>query len=162
MLTPNDACYHASMLPCIPKGLVSEHATSASCQRTATRFDGMNPIAVGKAKLVGTSATAVATLVIVLSGISSVAGARNDDDKAERKARELATIRSAVEQGLLVPLPRILELAQTEVPGDVVKTELEAKYDKLIYEIKILTKTGRVREVKLNASTGEVLSIEDD
>jgi uncharacterized membrane protein YkoI len=108
------------------------------------------------------STAAIAALIVLLSGISSVASARDDEDKAARKARELAAIRTAVEQGVLVPLPRILELAQASVPGDVVKTELEAKNDRLIYEIKILTKSGRVREVKLNASTGEVLSIEDD
>jgi uncharacterized membrane protein YkoI len=32
----------------------------------------------------------------------------------------------------------------------------------LVYEIKILTSTGRVREVKIDARTGAVLKIEDD
>lgn len=122
----------------------------------------MTPFTIGRAKSLGMSTATIAALVVLLSGISSMAIARDDEDKAARKARELATIRTAVEQGVLVPLPRILELAQTKVPGDVVKTELEVKNDKLIYEVEILTATGRIREVKLNASTGEVLSIEDD
>ena len=34
--------------------------------------------------------------------------------------------------------------------------------EKLVYEIKILTSNGRIREVEFDAGTGAVLSIEDD
>ena len=39
---------------------------------------------------------------------------------------------------------------------------LERENDRLIYEIKVLTATGRVREVEVDARTGAVLKIEDD
>ena len=45
---------------------------------------------------------------------------------------------------------------------DVIEVELERKNAALIYEIKVLTQTGRVREVKIDARTGSVLKIEDD
>jgi uncharacterized membrane protein YkoI len=32
----------------------------------------------------------------------------------------------------------------------------------LIYEIKVLAQSGRVREIKIDARTGTVLTIEDD
>lgn len=80
----------------------------------------------------------------------------------QEKARELAAIRAAVRRGELLPLPRIMELAQARVPGDVVKTELESKHGRLIYEVKILTRNGRVQEVKLDARTGRILRVEDD
>ena len=53
-------------------------------------------------------------------------------------------------------------IALAKVPGDVVKTELETKNGRLVYEIKILSSTGRVREVKLDARSGSIFSIEDD
>ena len=49
------------------------------------------------------------------------------------------------------------------MPGDVIEVELESdRKQALVYEIKILTRTGRVREVRIDARTGAVLSTEDD
>lgn len=99
----------------------------------------------------------------VLGGLLALglAGGAHAGDPDE-KARELAVIREAVARGELLGLPRILELAQAAVPGDVVKTELESEHGRLVYEVKILTGTGRVREIELDARTGVVLGIEDD
>ncbi len=128
----------------------------------------MNQTAPKKAKLIWISVAAIAAVIAIVAlviwrtDISSMALASGDGDKASRKERERTTIRTAVEQGQLVPLPRILELAQNAVTGDVVKTELEMEDEKLVYEIKILTPNGRIREVEFDAGTGAVLSIEDD
>lgn len=86
-------------------------------------------------------------------------GHADDDDK---KQREHDAIREALQRGEALPLVRILGIAQQAVPGDVIEVELERKRDGLVYEIKILTQTGRVREVKVDARTGTVLKIEDD
>ena len=106
----------------------------------------------------------VTVLATVLGALALVAHANGDDHdrRSEREAREIAAIRAAVDRGELLPLPRILALAQAQVAGDVVKTELETHKGRLIYEVKILTATGRVREVTLDARTGDTLSIEDD
>lgn len=74
----------------------------------------------------------------------------------------MSALRNAVARKEIQPLPRIMAIAQSKVPGDVVKTELAAKGERLIYEIKILTSAGRVREIKLDARTGAIFSIEDD
>lgn len=84
--------------------------------------------------------------------------ADDDDDKQ----REHDAIREALQRGETLPLVRILAIAQQAVPGDVLEVELERKHTALIYEIKVLTETGRVREVKIDARTGSVLKIEDD
>lgn len=99
-------------------------------------------------------------LLGLLTAMSMATGAQADDP--QEKAREIAAIRAAVQRGELLPLPRIMALAQARVPGDVVKTELEVKHGRLIYEVKILTKAGIVREVKLDARKGTILKIEDD
>jgi len=94
-------------------------------------------------------------LVIALGMTSS----RADDDKEQR---EHDAIREALQRGEALPLVRILALAQQAVPGDVIEVELERKHEALVYEIKVLTQTGRVREIKLDARTGNILKIEDD
>lgn len=87
---------------------------------------------------------------------------RDDPSKAERKRAEQDAIRKAVQRGELLPLPRVLAIAQAKVRGEVVKVELEHESWGIKYEVKILTPSGRVREVEINARTGAVLKIEDD
>lgn len=75
---------------------------------------------------------------------------------------DTAKIRLAVARGAVLPLPRILDIAQHRVPGEVLKVELEELTDRLGYEVKVLTADGRVQEVKLDARTGAILKVEND
>jgi uncharacterized membrane protein YkoI len=100
--------------------------------------------------------TALICAVTALTFTSSLAGA-GDKKKSEHDA-----IREALQRGETLPLARILVIAQEAVAGDVIEVELERENDRLIYEIKVLTATGRVREVEVDARTGAVLKIEDD
>ncbi|WP_116809241.1 PepSY domain-containing protein [Steroidobacter cummioxidans] len=83
-------------------------------------------------------------------------------DKQDRKREQHTLVREALQRGEVLPLVKILEIANQQVPGDVIEVELENKKEALIYEIKILTGTGRVREVKIDARTGAVVKVEDD
>jgi uncharacterized membrane protein YkoI len=94
---------------------------------------------------------------LALSGSASMAA-----EKAPRRPQEHDTVREALRRGEVLPLVKILAIANKQVPGDVIEVELEDEDRALIYEIKILTSTGRVREVKIDARTGTVLTIEDD
>jgi uncharacterized membrane protein YkoI len=78
--------------------------------------------------------------------------------------REHDTIREALRRGEVLPLEKILTIAEQHVPGEVIEIELEDKKKSgtLVYEIKVLTQTGRVREIKIDARNGTVLEIEDD
>lgn len=89
-------------------------------------------------------------------GVST--GLANKKDR--RKEHEV--VREALQRGEVLPLVKILAIASQQVPGDVIEVELEQEQIGLIYEIKILTSTGRVREVKIDARTGKVMRIEDD
>ena len=95
-----------------------------------------------------------AAVLVVASGVAG------DDDA--KHAREHDAIRAALQRGEVLPLARILAIAQQKVPGDVIEVELESERSGLIYEIKVLTQSGRVREVKIDARSGAVLSVEDD
>jgi len=82
-------------------------------------------------------------------------------DKTDNK-KEHQVVREALQRGEVLPLVKILAIASQHVPGDVIEVELEQENAGLIYEIKILTGNGRVREVKIDARTGAVVNIEDD
>jgi uncharacterized membrane protein YkoI len=101
----------------------------------------------------------VGALCATVLAVASVVA--DDDDRAEH--REHDQIRGALQRGEVLPLVKILAIAQKNVPGDVLEVELETKRGgALIYEIKVLTESGRVREIKIDARTGAVLTIEDD
>lgn len=70
--------------------------------------------------------------------------------------------REAYEHGEALPLAQILPLALRAVPGEVLEVELEREHGRLVYEIEILARTGRVRKVILDARTGAILSVEDE
>lgn len=99
-------------------------------------------------------------LVLLLStlslGLSTGLADKND------KRNEHEVVREALQRGEVLPLDKILAIATQQVPGDVIEVELEQERSALIYEIKILTGNGRVREVKIDARTGKVIEIEDD
>jgi uncharacterized membrane protein YkoI len=84
------------------------------------------------------------------------------DERKHRKPHDHTAVREALQRGEVLPLVKILAIANKEVPGDVIEVELEDEDQALVYEIKILTATGRVREVNIDARTGAVLKIEDD
>lgn len=104
-----------------------------------------------------------ATTLLLLGALgASVPQGGVADEKKHRREREHHAVREALRRGEVLPLVKILAIASKEVPGDVIEVELEQERDALVYEIKILTGTGRVREVEIDARTGTVLKIEDD
>lgn len=79
----------------------------------------------------------------------------DDDDHIE--ARRL------LQRGEILPLNHILQNVQEAAPGDVIEVELDRSSKRgWEYEVKVLTPTGRVLEVDINAHTGEIRKIEDD
>lgn len=53
-------------------------------------------------------------------------------------------------------------IAREQVSGQVVQAELERKGGRLIYEVDIISDQGPKYEVKVDASTGEVIEVELD
>lgn len=93
----------------------------------------------------------VVALLAVLPAHHALA---DKDDHIE--AREL------LQRGEIVPLARILDVVQQRVPGDVIEVELEREDGLWEYKVKVLTPTGRVRKLYLDARNGAVLKIKDD
>lgn len=83
-------------------------------------------------------------------------------DQGRGRSGDHDDARRAVELRQALPLTRILEIAQGAVPGEIIEVELDHKHDRLIYEVDILTQTGRLRQVEIDAQTGAVLEVEDE
>lgn len=99
----------------------------------------------------------LATVASILAAVGGAAAV-----SAGSEPREQDAVRDALRKGEILPLTRILAIAAEQVAGDVLKVEIEREHGVLIYEVEILTAAGRVREIKINARSGAVLSIEDD
>lgn len=98
------------------------------------------------------------TVLLLATAPMTPAAAR---DKVRDRADQEAASR-ALARGDILPIVRVLGIATARVPGDVLKVKLERKPFGFQYEIRILAKNGRVREIELDARTGNVRSIEDD
>ena len=76
------------------------------------------------------------------------------DDHVE--AREL------LKRGQIVPLAQVLEAVRKRVPGDVIEVELERDDGLWQYKVKVLTPTGQVRKLYLDARNAAITRIKDD
>jgi uncharacterized membrane protein YkoI len=66
----------------------------------------------------------------------------------------------AFKTGQVKPLSEVLAVVRAKVPGEVVKVELEREDGVWVYEIKVLTPSGRRREVEINAQTLAIIKID--
>lgn len=83
--------------------------------------------------------------------------ASDKDDKDDQRAAS-----EALARGEILPIIRVLGIATTRVPGDVLKVKLERESYGFKYEVKVLARNGRVREIEINARTGRIIKVEDD
>jgi uncharacterized membrane protein YkoI len=88
-----------------------------------------------------------------LTGPARADGHREPDQEAALQA---------LQHHQVLPLSQVLALAARRVPGDVIKVKLEREDGHIVYEIKVLARTGRIREITFDAGTGAVLKIEGD
>ena len=93
-------------------------------------------------------------LMVGLLAFCSLAVARDlDQDEALRLRQE----------GVILPLEQLLGQAMARYPGArLLEAELEEKQQKLVYEVELLTTAGVVREIKLDAATGDLHKDEED
>lgn len=99
---------------------------------------------------------------LVLSAVLGLVAIAPPALAGEQKKSDHEAARAALARGEILPLPRILTIATGRVPGDVLEVELEDEHGRFIYDLKILAKNGRVREVEIDAKTGAVMKVEDD
>ena len=79
---------------------------------------------------------------------------RADDDYKEAKRLR--------ESGEIMPLEEILKNVRNSYPGRILEVELENEKGRVIYELEILGADRIVREIYIDAKSGELLSVEED
>jgi uncharacterized membrane protein YkoI len=83
------------------------------------------------------------------------------DDAEDRRDHELA--RQALVEGRIKPLAEITALLQKQMPGEIVGVEIEReKTGAFVYEFKVLTPGGHLKEADVDATNGTILKTEDD
>lgn len=85
----------------------------------------------------------------VLLLLGSLAQAKDLDQDDARRLREAGKIR---------PLPVILHAARAARPGRVLEVELECEHKRVIYEVEMLDRRGRIWKLHIDAATAKVLS----
>jgi uncharacterized membrane protein YkoI len=98
--------------------------------------------------------TFLACLLVAAIGCggSASAGDGHDADRGQDRARR------AVQQGAMLPLREIIARAQADWGGEVVEAELEDERGVPVYEVKVLTRTGRLVKARYDARTGAPLA----
>ncbi|MGD8207036.1 MAG: PepSY domain-containing protein [Thiohalocapsa sp.] len=91
----------------------------------------------------------IAGLCVLLS-LSGADSSADDHDRARR----------ALERGEVRPIAEILASAAAEVPGDVIEVELEREHGRWVYELKVITLSGRLREILVDAATATIIEVE--
>lgn len=95
---------------------------------------------------------------LILFGAGSAFGDDDDDD-----ARDHELARQALIEGRIRPLAEITEAFNAKMAGEIMGVELEVeKQGGFVYEFKILTPEGKLKEVDVDAKSGDILKVEDD
>jgi uncharacterized membrane protein YkoI len=95
-------------------------------------------------------------------GMDSQQQGHEEDDETEQVGerpgmREHDAVRAIRQRGDILSLDRILQKARGQHGGRVLESELEEKDGRYVYEVELVDDQGRVREMKFDARTGEVL-----
>lgn len=93
------------------------------------------------------------SVTVMLLSVMSMAHA--DDDHIEAKR--------LLDAGEIMPLESILKNVREKFPGNILEVKLESEDRDIVYEVEVLGDDGVVKEVYIDARSGEVLfSKEDD
>lgn len=88
--------------------------------------------------------------------VVGAAAARADDDDDHDRAME------ALRQGRVRPLAEILAEVEHDLGGQVVGVEFDDEEGVYVYAFRVVTSAGRLREVYVDATSGQILTFEDE
>jgi uncharacterized membrane protein YkoI len=106
-------------------------------------------------------ALVLSTLAAVLA--SSVPVFADDYRGRLNVPRDQERARQALIEGRIRPLTEITKMFRQQMAGEILGVELDVEgANTFVYEFKILTPQGKLKEVDVDAKTGRILKIEDD
>lgn len=66
------------------------------------------------------------------------------------------------QQGKILPLEQVITAAIAIKAGQILETDLEEEDGRFIYELEILDEAGQVWELELDATTAELIELENE
>lgn len=94
--------------------------------------------------------------MIVLAAAIALAGPRAH---ADEKQHDHDAARQAVERGEIKPLSEILAGVRDQLPGQVIRVEVERKKGRWLYELRLADARGQLFEAHVDGATGAVLQV---
>ena len=91
-------------------------------------------------------------LFILIGGTFAVSADDIDQDEALKLKQS----------GTILPLETIINKAKTLHEGKILEAELKRKTDFYIYEIEVIDTTGQIWEMKFDAKTAKLLTLEQE
>jgi len=93
--------------------------------------------------------------MLLAVGTLAVGGTAYGDEKEKNgKAEMAATAKVTIDQAV--------KTASEKVSGKVIEAELERTHNKLVWEVEVVTAENKVREVHIDAETGDVIDVEEE
>jgi len=99
-------------------------------------------------------------LALLLSAAVVLPQVASGDDRKDECKRSQDCALDAFKSGDIRTLSDVLAAVREKVPGEVVKVKLTREDGVWIYEVKVLTPSGRRREVEINAHTLAVIKVD--
>jgi uncharacterized membrane protein YkoI len=87
---------------------------------------------------------------------TGLARANSDDEKDRNLASQ------ALQQGKVRPLAEILDKVRAQLGGEVIGLKFKEKDGRYIYKLKVVTPSGQLRKVSVDATTGAIVKSKDD
>jgi uncharacterized membrane protein YkoI len=101
-------------------------------------------------------------LGLALAGAAGGLARADDGNDGHRRDRDHERARRALEEGRARPLAQILEDVRDQLGGEVIGVEFDREDGRYIYEFKVVSSDGRLREIHVDALSAEILKVEDD
>lgn len=95
-------------------------------------------------------------LALAAGGFARAEEPEGDDRPDHVRARR------ALEEGRARPLSEILDRVRDQLGGEVIGVKFDRENGRYVYEFKVVTPAGRLREVQVDALTAQVLKSEED
>ena len=94
----------------------------------------------------------------------------DDDDSGRGKfqagksgeQKKLGALRDAVNNRKILPFSELKSIVVKQFGTNIVDVEIEHENGEWIYEFKVISQSGRLIEIYLNAETGRIISVEND
>jgi uncharacterized membrane protein YkoI len=93
------------------------------------------------------------------NGRTTTRNSSSDSNRNSDHRDDQDDAREALRRGRVMPLTAILEIAFKRERGTVLDVDLETEDRILVYEIELLSESGRKVEMRINARSGEILKV---